>query len=96
MEEDARSSDDEDVQADLQGAWVRRDPVLVGSNISDFKKPELSPEFIATAAGYTAYDFYKKFQPDEFAELVVDQSKLYGGQTDNLKAAAQVNVDTYR
>ncbi len=44
----------------------------------------------------SAYDFYKVFQPESFAEEVVYQSRLYAVQKDKKQALEFTNIDTYR
>lgn len=90
-------SDDEEEMAEGRGRpWKKKDPGLVGSKIPEFKKADVPDELTAAAANYTAYDYYKLFQPNEYAEMVVEQSKLYGGQKDMLRQASMVDMDTYR
>jgi hypothetical protein len=95
-EENDSSDEDDDLDSQATGGWSRKDPALVGSKIPDFSTIELPEDVVEAAQGYNAYDYYKLFQPDSYAEMVVEQSKLYGGQKDLLKAAAQVDLDTYR
>lgn len=91
------SSDEEggDVPG-MTGSWSKKDPRLVGSKIPPLEKLELPEAVVAEAANYTAYDYYKLFQPDSFVEQVLEQSRLYGGQKDLHKAVASVNMNTYR
>jgi hypothetical protein len=100
---DEDESSDDDAETDMfsggqgqEDPWVQTDPVLLGTQIPAFTPQDLPEEFVAAATNYNAYDYYKLFQPDDYAEMVVEQSKLYGGQKDLHKAVAQVNIDTYR
>lgn len=95
-DEEEGSSDEEDCPVGMASTWKRQDPGLVGSRIPDLIVPELPPEVVEAAASYTAYDYYKLFQPDSFVDTIVEQSKLYGGQKDMTRQAELVNVDTYR
>ena len=79
------------------GQWKRTDPGLVGSNIPPFQKPVLSAQDQELFEGLSlAYDYYKLFQPDDFASEVLNQSRLYAMQKDFKKAGEMVNMDTYR
>lgn len=94
---DSEEVDTEDIEAASPGSWKQKDPGLVGTNIPCRQKVQLSEEVIAAARDWnTAYDYYKLFQPDSFADLVVEQSKLYGIQEHMPKAAAAVNENVYR
>jgi hypothetical protein len=95
QEADTSDDDIEDQETDRE-SWSRKNPQLVGTNIPDFSKLELPDEVVASIGNYNAYDFYKLFQTEDYAKMVVEQSQLYGGQKDLLRAAAQVNIDTYR
>lgn len=87
----------ENIEAGRTGNWSQKDPELVGSRIPSRQKPILSEEIVAAARNWdTAYDYYKLFQPDSFADHVVEQSILYAGQHDMQKAAAAVDRDIYR
>lgn len=56
--------------------WSETDSGKVGSNISEFtESPEPDLSHLKTA-----YDYYMEFQPREFKEEVLHQSKLYAAQ----------------
>ncbi len=95
QEEDDRIDEDDDV-GKTTGGWSLKDPALVGSKIPDFSTTELPKDVVEGAQGYNAYDYYELFRSNSYAEMVVKQSKLYGGQKDLLKAPTQVDLDTYR
>jgi hypothetical protein len=96
-QEQEDNTSDEDIDDQEAGrSWSQKNPQLVGTKIPEFAKMVLPDEVIASIDDYNAYDFYKLFQPESFAKMVVDQSRLYGGQKDLLKAASQVNLDVYR
>lgn len=79
------------------GRWRKQDPGLVGTKIPEFRKPVLSPDVAETMETVkTAYDYYRLFQPDTFANEVVYQSKLYAVQKDYKKQLESVSIDTYR
>ena len=79
------------------GQWKKEDPGLLGSKVLPFVRPALSAgdrDILENCK--TAYDFYKLFQSDEFVDLVVYQSKLYGEQKNLGKSMELVNSNTYR
>lgn len=79
------------------GQWRKKNPELVGSKIPSFTKPVLSDEEQELLGSLrTAYDFYKLFQSDSFANEIVYQSRLYAVQKDFKKAQEIVNKNTYR
>ena len=94
-------SDDEDGQegdpAPAPGQWTRQDHGLLGTRVPPFIRPVLSAgdrDLLENAK--TAFDFYKLFQPDEYVNMVVYQSKLYGEQKSIGKSMELVNSNTYR
>lgn len=90
-------SNDDEVMEPEQGQWSHRDPALVGTKIPPFIKPVLSVEDRETFESLsTAFDWYKLFQPDTFAEEIVYQSKLYALQKDHKKAMEYLSRDAYR
>ena len=44
----------------------------------------------------SAMELYKLFQPDKFAEEIVNQSRLYAVQKNKKQALDIMSVDTYR
>ncbi len=91
------SDNDEDFNVEVNRQWSKKDPGLVGSRTPNYVEPPMLPaDVIAAASTSTAYEYYKLFQPDSFAAEIVEQSRLYGGQKDLLRAAGDVNVNTYR
>jgi hypothetical protein len=95
--EDGGSDEDDDVIVQVSSApWTKKDPGLVGKDIPEYPEIILPENVIAACAAFDVYDYYKLFQPDEFAEMVVKESKLYAGQQDLHKTGDLVNLDTYR
>ncbi len=91
----ADSDSDEEEQA--SHLWSRRDPGKVGASIPPFNKPVLSAADSARLDSLsTAYDFYKVFQSDGFADEILYQSRLYAVQKGHKTAMEQINLDTYR
>ena len=90
-------SDEDDVAVETGGNWVRKNPNLVGSEIPTFIKPDQTPQKADILSNTsTAYEFYKLFQPDSFAEETVVQSKLYAVQKSLKKGEDNMNIDTLR
>jgi hypothetical protein len=75
-------TDEEDEQRPVRlsrSQWTPQDPGLVGVNTPEFIKPLMSDENRGNLEDLsTAYDYYKLFQSDGFANEV--QSRLYGVQ----------------
>jgi hypothetical protein len=95
--EDESSDDEDDAAVQVSSApWTKRDPGLVGKEIPEHPEIILPDNVVAALAAFDAYDYYKLFQPDEFVEMAVEESKLYAGQKDLHKAGELVNMDTYR
>ena len=62
--------------------WSKDNPGLIGGQIPQFEKPELSYADKTKLEGCsTANDFYKIFNPDSFTKTVIYQSILYAEQT---------------
>ena len=80
------------------GKWTRKDPGLVGSRIPAFVKPARSQEDEETFESVsTAYDYYRLFQPDSWANEILYQSKLYGTQRQfSKKVQDLISFDVYR
>ena len=77
--------------------WGNADPGLVGTKVPDFIKPVLEAEDQATLENLnTAYDYYRLFQPDSFANEVVYQSRLYAVQKGHDRSLEKISRDTYR
>jgi len=93
---DEDSDSEEELEPEMAGGWTKRDPGLVGTKIPHLEKPVLPDEIVAAAGEYSAYDYYKLFQPDSFADLVVEQSRVYGGQQGILKKHSDLDADIYR
>jgi len=93
------AGDTEDlVEQGTGNVWQKRDPGLVGSKIPPYQKPVLSQETQETFDSITsAYQYYKLFQPDRFAEEIVYQSRLYAVQKDfSNKTKEYLTMDNYR
>ncbi len=74
--EDGNSDEDEDVVVHVSSApWTKKDPVLVGKDIPDNPEIILPENVITACAAFDVYDYYKLFQPDEFAAMVVKESR---------------------
>lgn len=99
--EAASSDEDDDDDGDARevGNWSRKKLGTVGSKVPEFVKPVPSGEelekleLLKTAS---AYEFYKEFQPDSFAEEIVYQSRLYAVQKDKKQALDTMSLDSYR
>lgn len=90
-------SDDDEVEVETRGKWVRKNPQLVGSKTPNFIKPDRTPDKKKLLMNRkTAYDYYQLFQPNTFAEETVAQSKLYALQKDLKKGDAAMNINTLR
>ena len=79
--ENDSDTEDEDEQRPVRPPrtqWTPQDPGLVGVNTPEFIKPVMSDENREKLEDLsTAYDYYKLFQSDAFANEVVFQSRLY-------------------
>ncbi len=94
---EAASDSDDEMGAEENGTWSRKDPGLIGTRIPPFSKPVLSAQDKKILDKQTsAYDYYKLFQPNSFANEIVYQSKLYAVQKDLKKAVEIMDKDTYR
>jgi hypothetical protein len=95
---EADESDEEDGDTPpAVGEWSRKNPGLVGTQVPDFIKPVLAAEDSEKLENLnSAYDFYKLFQSDSFANEIVYQSRLYAVQKSYNKALEQLSRDTYR
>jgi hypothetical protein len=81
----------------LPGQWSHKNPGLVGTKIPAFVKPVLAAEDREKLESLnSAYDYYRLFQSDSFANEVVYQSRLYAVQKGYNKALEQLSRDTYR
>lgn len=77
--------------------WIKTNPGLVGNNVPDYIKPVLEDEDQTTLENLSsAYDYYRLFQPDSFANEVVYQSRLYAVQKGFNKQLERLGKDTYR
>lgn len=78
--------------------WSNRDLGLAGSKVPTFQQPVLGGAGDSETFDdvVTAYDYYKLFQSDEFAEQIVYQSKLYGVQKNFPRAVEIFSLDKYR
>lgn len=93
---DSDDEDDGEVQPQ-EGQWTRKDQGFLGTKVPPFIKPVLSAadtDILETAK--TAYDYYKLFQPDEYVDEIIYQSKLYGVQRNFGKSMELVSSNTYR
>jgi hypothetical protein len=73
LEADSDNEDDEDdVQQPVEsGRWLKKDPELLGSRVPAFvPKPLPDADRKVLDDLSTAYDYYKLFQPDSFAQEV--------------------------
>jgi hypothetical protein len=86
-----------EMEVEASGLWTHKNPELVGTNIPPYVQPVLSAEKTALFSNTaSAYDYYKLFQPNTFAEEIVYQSKLYAVQKNLKKSLDCMNIDTYR
>ena len=77
--------------------WTRRDPGLIGTNTPAFIKPVMSPENQDKLDSLSsAYDYYKLFMGDGFANEVVFQSRLYAVQKGFGSSLPHISRDNYR
>lgn len=95
--EAAESDSEEEETRPARRPWSKRDPSLVGTKVPPFIKPVLSAEDTEKLENLnTAYDYYKLFQSESFANEVVYQSRLYAVQKGYNKANELLSRDTYR
>ena len=77
--------------------WNKTNSGMVGSKVPEFIKPVLSADDQHKLDDLaSAYDFYKLFQPDSFANEIVYQSRLYALQKGYTKSLESLSQDTYR
>ena len=77
--------------------WSKDNPGLIGGQIPQFEKPELSYADKTKLEGCsTAYDFYKIFNPDSFAKTVIYQSILYAEQTQKQRHQEYITENVLR
>lgn len=97
MDSDDDDGDGATMPISTVGQWKKEDPGLIGTKVPPFIRPVLSAgDQDKLENCKTAYDFYKLFQPDEFVDEVVYQSKLYGEQKNLGKSMELVTSNTYR
>ncbi len=98
--ENDSDTEDEDEQRPVRPPrtqWTPQDPGLVGVNTPEFIKPVMSDENREKLEDLsTAYDYYKLFQSDGFANEVVFQSRLYAVQKGLECNLPHISRDTYR
>ncbi len=80
--ENDSDTEDEDEQRPVRLSrtqWTPQDPGLVGVNMPEFIKPVMSDENrdLKLEDLSTAYNYYKLFQSNGFANEVIIQSRLY-------------------
>ena len=77
--------------------WENTDPGLVGSRVPDYIKPVLDAEDQATFENLdSAYSYYRLFQPDNFVNEVIYQSRLYAVQKGYKKSLERIGKNIYR
>ena len=97
LENDSDTEDEGPPARAPGGQWTKRDPGLIGTNTPVFIKPIMSAENKDKLEGLsTAYEYYKLFQSDTFANEVVFQSRLYAVQKGFETLLPHVSRDTYR
>lgn len=80
-----------------RGQWTRQDPGLIGTNTPHFIKPVISAmDYSKLDDLSTAFDYYKLFQSDSFANEVIYQSRLYAVQKGFESCLPHISRDTYR
>ncbi len=98
--ENDSDTEDEDEQRPVRPPrtqWTPQDPGLVGVNTPEFIKPVMSDENREKLEDLsTAYDYYKLFQSDAFANEVVFQSRLYAVHKGLICNLPHISRDTYR
>jgi len=98
--ENDSDTEDEDEQRPVRPSrtqWTPQDPGLVGVNTPEFIKPVMSDENREKLEDLsTAYDYYKLFQSDAFANEVVFQSRLYAVHKGLECNLPHISRDTYR
>ena len=88
--------DDQDsIPERVEKSWSKQNPHKIGSNLQEPVASVLSQEDNDEVDSCsTAFDFYKLFQPDEFVQEILDQSKLYGQQRGF--NVSKINEDNFR
>jgi len=99
LETVSSEEEDDDVPAVNLGKWSKTDSGLVGSKVPPYIKPLLDmekEEWVEQLEEASAFDYYRVFQPPNFVQEVVYQSKLYAVQKNKKMSLDTMNEDTYR
>lgn len=95
-DEEDRSTASQQVSMTNDHQWKRKNPDMVGTCTPSFVKPVLSTEHQEKLQNCkTAFDYYKIFNDDTFAEDTVYQSKLYANQK-GFANKDEISVDVLR
>ncbi len=99
LETVSSEEEDDDVPVVNLGKWSKTDSGLVGSKVPPYIKPLLDmekEEWVEQLEEASAFDYYRVFQPPNFVQEVVYQSKLYAVQKNKKMSLDTMNEDTYR